>query len=117
MWLSEQTHLILLISFASFSQEIALLKYSGGKVNFKIEYQAEDGNIREYFPDFFVKTSATSIFIVETKGREDLDDIRKIKRLVQWCKDVNAGQSEKQYTPIYIKQEDYKQNLKSFNDV
>ena len=61
-----------------------------GGVNFKIEYQAEDGNIREYFPDFFVKTTDKAVFIVETKGREDLDDIRKIRRLAQWCRDVNA---------------------------
>jgi len=27
-----------------------------GGINFKIEYQAKDGNIREYYPDFFVKT-------------------------------------------------------------
>ncbi len=115
------------LEFASFCEYrfndvIAFAKNTmgDGGVNFKIEYQAEDGNIREYFPDFFVKTSDENIFMVETKGREDLDDIRKIKRLVQWCKDVNAQQSEKQYTAIYIKQEDwedYKQNLKSFNDV
>lgn len=91
-----------------------------GGVNFKIEYQAEDGNIREYFPDFFVKTSDKTIFIVETKGREDLDDIRKVRRLAQWCKDVNDQQSEKKYTAIYIKQEDWEKHqssLKSFNDV
>lgn len=107
---------------SKFNDVIAFAKNTmgDGGVNFKIEYQAEDGNIREYFPDFFVKTSPTSIFIVETKGREDLDDLRKVKRLAQWCKDVNAQQSEKQYTAIYIRQEDwedYKQNLKSFNDV
>lgn len=90
-----------------------------GGVNFKIEYQAEDGNIREYFPDFFVKT-INEIFIVETKGREDLDDLRKIRRLVTWCNDVNSNQDKIKYTGIYIKQEDWeshKSNLKSFNDI
>jgi type III restriction enzyme len=91
-----------------------------GGVNFKMEYQAQDGNIREYFPDFFVKTSDKETYIVETKGREDLDDLNKIKRLVSWCKDVNTLQDERTYTPIYIKQEDwetYLSGLKSFNDV
>ena len=55
-----------------------------------------------------MKTSDKTVFIVETKGREDLDDIRKVRRLAQWCKDVNAQQSEKTYTAIYIKQEDWK---------
>ncbi len=91
-----------------------------GGVNFKMEYQAEDGNIREYYPDFFVKTNANTFFILETKGREDLDDIRKIKRLAAWCKDVNAAQSEYSYTPVYVKQEDWEKrekDLKSFADV
>lgn len=115
------------LEFASFcenrfSDVIAFAKNTmgDGGVNFKIEYQAQDGNIREYFPDFFVKTSANDIFIVETKGREDLDDLNKIRRLVTWCKDVNAQQSEKTYTAIYIKQEDWEKHLsslKSFNDV
>lgn len=105
-----------------FSDVLAFAKNTmgDGGVNFKIEYQAQDGNIREYFPDFFVKTSANDIFIVETKGREDLDDLNKIRRLVTWCKDVNAQQSEKRYTAIYIKQEDWEKHLsslKSFNDV
>jgi type III restriction enzyme len=90
-----------------------------GGVNFKIEYQAEDGNIREYYPDFFVKINATTFYIVETKGREDLNDIRKIKRLKSWCKDINTAQSDYSYTPVYIKQEKWdevKNDLKSFKD-
>lgn len=91
-----------------------------GGVNFKIEYQAENGNIREYFPDFFVKTSPNTFFILETKGREDLDDLRKIQRFNTWSKDVNKAQKQYTYTPIYIKQEkwdDIKNDLKSFKDV
>ncbi len=91
-----------------------------GGINFKIEYQAEDGNIREYYPDFFVKTADKTFYIVETKGREDFDDIRKIKRLVTWCKDINSAQKDYTYSPVYIKQEKWdevKNDLKSFNDV
>jgi type III restriction enzyme len=91
-----------------------------GGINFKIEYQAKDGNIREYYPDFFVKTQPNTFYIVETKGREDLDDLRKIQRLYNWCKDINKTQKEYTYNPIYIKQEkweDIKNELKSFSDV
>ena len=91
-----------------------------GGINFSIEYQKEDGNIAAYFPDFFIKISSTSYYVVETKGREDLDDIRKIKRLATWCKDINSAQSQSSYLPIYIKQEkwdDVKKDLKSFTDV
>jgi len=57
---------------------------------------------------------------LETKGREDLDDIRKIRRLAAWCKDVNAAQTQYTYTPVYVKQEDWEKkenDLKSFGDV
>jgi len=91
-----------------------------GGINFKIEYQAQDGNIREYYPDFFVKTNDKTFYIVETKGREDLDDIRKIQRLFVWCKDINTAQKDYTYSPVYIKQEkwdDIKNDFKSFAEV
>jgi len=105
-----------------FSDVIAYAKNTMGEggINFKIEYQAKDGNIREYFPDFFVKTGTNTFYILETKGREDLDDLLKIKRLVTWCKDINNAQSEYSYNPVYVKQEkwdDLKNNLKSFQDL
>ena len=91
-----------------------------GGINFKIEYQAEDGNIREYYPDFFVKTTPKSFFIAETKGREDLDDIRKIRRLVTWCNDINTAQTDFTYSPVYVKQEVWEKtnkDLKSFSEL
>lgn len=91
-----------------------------GGINFKIEYQAQDGNIREYYPDFFIKTDETIFYIVETKGREDLDDIRKIQRLYVWCNDINSAQKEYYYTPVYIKQEKWdniKNDFKTFAEV
>ena len=94
--------------------------FGEGGVNFSIEYQKENGNIASFFPDFFIKTSPSTFFIVETKGREDLDDIRKIKRLATWCKDINTAQQEYTYTTIYVKQEKWeevKNNLKLFADV
>lgn len=105
-----------------FSDVIAYAKNTMGEggINFKIEYQAQDGNIREYFPDFFVKTGTNTFYILETKGREDLDDLLKIKRLATWCKDINNAQSEYTYNPVYVKQEkwdDLKNNLKSFQDL
>lgn len=115
------------LEFAAFCESrfndvtsIAKNTFGEGGVNFSIEYQKENGNIASFYPDFFVKTSSTSFYIVETKGREDLDDIRKIQRLVIWCNDINNAQKEYRYSPIYIKQEkweDVKNDLKSFADI
>lgn len=89
-------------------------------VNFYIEYQAENGNISKYYPDFFVKTNEKTFFILETKGREDLDDIRKINRLAVWCRDINKNQTDDTYNAVYVKQEEWekqKNRLKNFEDL
>ena len=54
-------------------------------LNFKIDYIDALGNIANYYPDFIVKLSETKVYVVETKGLEDLDDPLKVKRLKQWC--------------------------------
>ena len=89
-------------------------------VHFKIDYKNADGNISDYYPDYIVKVSPKEYYIVETKGREDLDDIEKIKRLAQWCVDVNASQKNATYKMLYIKQEDWEkqqQKPRNFQEV
>jgi type III restriction enzyme len=94
-------------------------------VNFKLDYLNADGNISYYYPDFLVKVKPKSakeeLFVVETKGREDLDDPLKIKRLRQWCHDVNAIPGAKQiWNFVYVTENEFKKyrdNLKSFSDV
>ena len=41
---------------------------------FKIEYRNQEGGIGNYYPDFIVKETDGEIWVIETKGREDLDD-------------------------------------------
>ena len=65
-----------------------------------------------------MKPSKKEIYIVETKGREDLDDVEKIKRLYQWCDDINSVQNKVKFTALYVKQEDYeKYTPKSFEEL
>jgi len=77
------------------------------EVHFKIDYKNADGTIANYYPDFFVKADEKTIYIVETKGREDLDDPLKIQRLAQWCADANSRQKRITYKMLYVKQEDW----------
>ncbi|MBU0767631.1 MAG: type III restriction endonuclease subunit R, partial [Proteobacteria bacterium] len=98
------------LQFANFLEECEdIISYAKNyfAVHFKIDYKDADGNIRDYYPDFFVKVFEKEIYIVETKGREDLDDVEKIKRLYQWCDDINAIQSKVKFTALYVKQEDW----------
>lgn len=76
-------------------------------VHFKIDYRNADGAISDYYPDFLVKVTEKEIYIVETKGREDLDDPLKIERLKQWCEDVNSRQSKIRYSMLYVRQDEY----------
>jgi len=75
------------------------------EIHFKIDYKNVSGAISSYYPDFFVKTDNKTIYIVETKGREDLDDIEKIKRLEQWCEDASERQRKNNYKMLYVKQD------------
>ena len=89
-------------------------------VKFFMEYQKSNGNISSFNPDFLLRTSERDIWIVETKGREDDDDKRKIMRLRQWCIDVNALQDRFTYHPLYVKQETWDAHyngLRSFADL
>lgn len=60
-------------------------------LGFKIDYVKHDGDLSNYLPDFIVKTTDGTIWIVETKGREELDLPRKMARLQQWCEDATAA--------------------------
>jgi type III restriction enzyme len=76
-------------------------------VHFKLDYVNADGDISDYYPDFLVKVSANRIFIVETKGQEELDIPLKMQRLRQWCKDVNQAQTEVIYDFVYVDMESF----------
>lgn len=98
------------LEFASFLEDCEdIVSYVKNyfAVHFKIDYRNADGSISDYYPDFIVKVSSKEYYVVETKGREDLDDVEKIKRLEQWCEDVNANQHKATYHMLYIKQEDW----------
>jgi type III restriction enzyme len=76
-------------------------------VHFKLDYVNADGDISNYYPDFMVKLSDKEIFIVETKGQEDLDVPLKMARLKQWCEDLNRVQTDVKYGFVYVDQESF----------
>jgi len=76
-------------------------------VHFKLDYVNADGDISNYYPDFLVKLPARRIFIVETKGQEDLDVPLKMQRLRQWCEDINRVQADVEYGFVYVDQESF----------
>jgi type III restriction enzyme len=109
------------LEFASFLEgvpDIVSFAKNYYEIHFRIDYRNADGAIANYYPDFFVKTDEKTVYIVETKGREDLDDVEKIKRLAQWCADASGRQKKIAYKMLYVKQDDWeKYKPKTFGDL
>lgn len=55
---------------------------------FALEYVAENGALRYYYPDFVVRLSDDSCMLVETKGLRDPDVPFKDRRARRWCRDA-----------------------------
>ena len=105
-------------SFLDNSEDIISYVKNYLAVHFKIDYKNNKGEISNYYPDFVVKKSYNEIYVIETKGLENLDDPLKIKRLKQWCDDLNRIQSEIKYDVIYVEEENYhKYYPKSFQEL
>jgi type III restriction enzyme len=90
-------------------------------VGFRLDYVKANGDLANYTPDFIVRTldprssgresapsetgkqsepthvgcysSGETIWLVETKGRAELDLPQKMARLKQWCADATAAES------------------------
>ncbi len=109
------------LEFASFldgCDDIVSFAKNYMAVGFKLDYVKADGDMSNYFPDFFVKVRAGEVFIVETKGLEDLDVPLKIARLKQWCEDINKAQNEVRYDLVFVDEEGFKKyRPKSFADL
>jgi type III restriction enzyme len=87
-------------------------------VHFKLDYIKADGNISDYYPDFFVKTNDKEIFIVETKGLEDLDVPLKMERLRKWCEDINNSQNKIVFDFVFVDEESFERYApKSFKEL
>ena len=67
---------------------IAFIKNDERTLNFRIPYIDQDGFLRNYIPDFILRTE-DGHWVIETKGREDVDVKFKDKRAEDWVKNVS----------------------------
>jgi type III restriction enzyme len=101
------------LNFAAFLEAVPDVQAFGKNymaVGFKLDYVKADGELSTYTPDFIVRTRDGGVWIVETKGREELDVPQKMKRLRQWCADATEASKEDgatRYGFVYVDQQSF----------
>lgn len=98
------------LRFASFledCQDVRSFAKNYLAVGFKLDYVKSDGDLSNYIPDFIVKTTDGNVWIVETKGREELELPQKMARLRQWCNDIVKIQSHPKFGFVYVPQGEF----------
>lgn len=107
------------LDFASFLETAPDVQAFGKNymaVGFKLDYVKANGDLSTYTPDFIVRTADGAVWIVETKGREELDVPQKMARLKQWCADATEADKEEggtSYGFVYVDQESFAQHKPS----
>jgi type III restriction enzyme len=101
------------LAFASFLENASdVQSYAKNylAVGFKLDYVKADGELSNYIPDFLARTNDERLWVIETKGREELDLPQKMNRLKQWCVDASeAGRAdgEPAFGFVYVDQESF----------
>jgi len=93
---------VALTRFADHAADVAAFAKNAGPQCLRIDYLAAGGRLAFYTPDFFVRTKGGTYYLVETKGREDLDVPRKARAAVAWCAAAAAQAQRWEY--LYVPQ-------------
>ncbi len=102
------------LSFAAFLEaapDVQAFAKNYFAVGFKLDYVKADGDLSNYVPDFIVRDTSGVIWIIETKGRKELDLPQKMARLKQWCADATAAEENGQrYDFVFVDQEAFEKH-------
>ena len=104
------------LSFAAFldnAPDVAAFAKNYLAVGFKLDYVRANGDISNYAPDFIIKTGDGTVWIAETKGREEIDLPQKIARLKLWCEDATGAslaEGGPAYRFVYVDQTGFERN-------
>ncbi len=102
------------LSFAAFLEaapDVDAFAKNYFAVGFKLDYVKSNGDLSNYTPDFFVRPQDGVLWIVETKGREELDLPQKMARLKQWCADATAAEENGQrYDFVFVDQNGFEKH-------
>lgn len=99
------------LEFAKFlddAKDVTAFAKNTRSIHFFIEYVNAAGDIAHYYPDFLVRTKPDLVWVVETKGLEDVDVAPKWHRLVQWCEDATGLDPHgRTFQPLFVPEDDF----------
>ena len=102
------------LSFAAFLEsagDVSAFAKNYLAVGFKLDYVKSNGDLSNYTPDFIVRDTGGVIWLVETKGRQELDLPQKMARLKQWCADATAAEENGQhYDFVFVDQNGFEKH-------
>jgi type III restriction enzyme len=78
-------------AFAEFlhkADDVAAFAKLPDQFGFSIQYTDSRANIRNYFPDFIAVVNEGDKWVIETKGREDIDVRLKDNAAISWCENA-----------------------------
>jgi type III restriction enzyme len=79
---------------------VAAFAKNAGPQSLRIDYIRANGQLSTYAPDFFARADDGTMFLVETKGREDTDVSRKARAAIAWCEAASKVGPKWQY--LYV---------------
>ena len=104
------------LSFAAFLEaapDVVAFTKNYLAIGFKLDYVRADGDLSNYVPDFIVRTRDGTVWIVETKGRAELDLPQKMARLKQWCADATQAEDAAdapRYDFVFVDQQGFERH-------
>jgi len=84
------------LTFASFlevASDVLAFAKNYLAVGFRLDYVRADGDLSNYTPDFIARATDGTVWIIETKGRKEIDLPQKMARLRLWCADATAAEA------------------------
>jgi type III restriction enzyme len=97
------------LSFARFldkAEDLEAFAKLPEQFGFCIQYTDSLANIRNYFPDFIARLNDGSHWIIETKGREDIEVAMKDNAAQNWC-ETATELTTKEWHYIKVLQKDF----------
>lgn len=101
------------LAFAKFLEQAEDIKAFAKlpmQFGFSVQYTDTMANIRNYFPDFIAITTDDVHWLIETKGREDIEVRLKDQAATNWCA-VATELTQKQWKYIKVMQKDFETSV------